>query len=96
MFVSHRPYSYEIENLEVVPGFRIKVFEGDYYPEPDHEFVYVLDGRQVGRELVEDRHSRLEEIKANPHSLINELRNNERQKSQVERAWDKGGFGRPM
>lgn len=96
MFVSHRSYSYEIGDIEIVPGFRVKVFEGDFYPAPDHEFVFILDGKEVGRVLVEDYRERLEEIKADPQPLIERLRERERQKSPVERAWEKGGFGKPI
>lgn len=96
MFVSHRPRSYEIEDFEIVPGFRVKVYEGDYYPQPDHEIIYILDGQQVGRELSERYAQRLEEIKANPQEFIEAFKAKECEKSQVERAWELGGFGKPL
>lgn len=96
MFVSHRTYSYKVEDLEIAPGFRVMVFEGDYYPEPDHEIVYVLDGKHVGRELSEHYVRRLEEIKANSQEFIDAYKSQEANKSQVERAWDEGGFGKPI
>jgi hypothetical protein len=96
MFVSHRQFSYKVDDVEIVPGFRIVVYEGDYFPAPDHEFIYLLDDKQVYQELVPDRHARFAEIQANPQAFVDELRAREAQKTPVQRAWEKGGFGKPL
>lgn len=96
MVRNHREFSYKIGDIEIVPGFRVVIYEGDYFPAPDHEFVFLLDGKQVYSELVADRHARLAEIQADPQAFIEDLNAREARKTMVQRAWEKGGFGKPI
>lgn len=96
MFTAHRPYSYQVADIQIGDRLRVVVYEGDYFPEPDHEIIYLLDGQPVCRELVQGYRDRLSEIRENPQALINELQALEASKTLVEKRWKEGGFGKPI
>lgn len=96
MFTAHRPHSYQVADVQVGDRLRVVVYEGDYFPEPDHEIIYLLDGQPVCRELVQGYRDRLSEIQENTQALIIELQAQEASKTLVEIRWKEGGFGKPM